>query len=330
LTKIKVKGKSKLTYNAVLEVKTKADYNKALEGHFYVGSTTKLEISAYLEKGQRAVFDRHLKGRKIYVNELPFDSTKEFIKRLFSKFGHIEEAWVRSNEQKQALYAFITFADIRVANELVAKGKLMIEGHGYVKIAHYNMKSSSSPELSRKYKKGNKVPGRGPRGSLQGHSPTKIDKRRKTLEGGQFKSSESNPLISRPRASLEQPQQHLGFDGTPYNPRRPFLRKISQQSFSSPPDFSSTAGRQFDYQYSNNYDNCFPLNSNMDRNFAPQPYYAVPPLMGHLAPHTRQVPVFRREPINFSFKDPERNIRCFWRPLRHPKSNIRINRKPES
>jgi hypothetical protein len=107
----KIKGKPKVNRRyLVLQTKSRAAYQSLLLKESLLVKGAKLIPQPFLTGKERREKDFNLKRKRIYVSDLPQNTSDKDLKSLFARFGVIKSAYISKKCKKKAYkYGFVTF-----------------------------------------------------------------------------------------------------------------------------------------------------------------------------------------------------------------------------
>lgn len=219
------------TYQRILQANLVIDGRKIFKEPFLEGK----KLSAKKEK---------FVSKRIFVSNLPYEITDEQLKRTFTKFGAVEQAYrIISTNGKRQPYGFVLFENPDVANLCHKKGLVMFNGH--------QIKCRLFVNFEEKRKKLNQKKRHSPENSNSNPMPVKKHKTKKNKKTKKSKKNRNNPQRS---------QQYENSETSPtvQNPSQPSLLQQpfqeTQHQAARYANHGLEAGAQFDQDRHHNQD----------------------------------------------------------------------------
>lgn len=109
ISKSKNRGKNRFTH-AILTLYSKSDYEKVLSEPFVVDNCT-CEVSPYIDEAERQKIAQNKMSRRVYINNLADDITRDELADVYGQYGEFEELYLKENYDSrfETKYCFVTF-----------------------------------------------------------------------------------------------------------------------------------------------------------------------------------------------------------------------------
>jgi chorismate mutase len=110
LFKSKNRGKNRSSY-AVVTVFKEKDYESLLNDPFKINGEA-CEVSPFISEEERERMVAEKLAKRVYINDLKDEVTKDDLRVIFELYGEIEELYLKENydEKFETKYAFVTYS----------------------------------------------------------------------------------------------------------------------------------------------------------------------------------------------------------------------------